>query len=148
ERVDWRRDLHFHTETTIDTLDYSGTGLNAGSKLVIAAVGPPRRALPVEVPRDLRLPAGFGGPRVCLPGVLAVTGPACTDASDGQLQRFCAALTEADAINEFPLVVIVDDSEFVVRTLGNFLWVTFTRMNPAVDIEGIAAKTVHKHWGC
>src|SRR5207248_6878833 len=39
ERVDWRRDLHFQTSTTIDTLDYSGTGLNAGSKLVIAAAG-------------------------------------------------------------------------------------------------------------
>jgi 4-hydroxy-3-polyprenylbenzoate decarboxylase len=39
ERVDWRRDLHFYTNSTIDTLDYSGTGLNAGSKLVIAAVG-------------------------------------------------------------------------------------------------------------
>ena len=24
ERVDWRRDLHFQTCTTIDTLDYSG----------------------------------------------------------------------------------------------------------------------------
>ena len=40
ERVDWRRDLHFQTPTTIDTLDYSGDGLNEGSKLVIAAAGP------------------------------------------------------------------------------------------------------------
>src|SRR5262249_46115918 len=35
ERVDWRNDLHFQTRTTIDTLDYSGHGLNAGSKVVI-----------------------------------------------------------------------------------------------------------------
>src|SRR5262249_13112433 len=35
ERVDWTTDLHFQTRTTIDTLDYSGEGLNAGSKLVI-----------------------------------------------------------------------------------------------------------------
>src|SRR5204863_3508992 len=39
ERVDWRTDLHFQTCTTIDTLDYSGTGLNEGSKLVLAAPG-------------------------------------------------------------------------------------------------------------
>ena len=39
ERVDWRRDLHFQTNTTIDTLDYSGDGLNSGSKVVIAARG-------------------------------------------------------------------------------------------------------------
>ena len=66
ERVDWRRDLHFHTCTTIDTLDYSGTGLNAGSKLVIAAAGSKRRLLPTEVPADLKLPPGFDEPRVCL----------------------------------------------------------------------------------
>ena len=33
ERVDWKKDLHFQTCTTIDTLDYSGSGLNEGSKL-------------------------------------------------------------------------------------------------------------------
>ncbi|MCR9202258.1 MAG: UbiD family decarboxylase, partial [Planctomycetaceae bacterium] len=37
ERIDLTRDLHFQTCTTIDTLDYTGTGLNEGSKLVIAA---------------------------------------------------------------------------------------------------------------
>ncbi len=147
QRVDWRRDLHFQTETTIDTLDYSGAGLHAGSKLVIAAVGAPRRTLPVEVPAALRLPDGFSAPRACMPGVLAIASPPCTG-TDGALQRFCAALTPEEAINHFPLVVLVDDSEFAARTLNNFLWVTFTRMNPAVDVEGIGARTVHKHWGC
>ena len=28
ERVDWERDLHFQTKTTIDTLDYSGSSWN------------------------------------------------------------------------------------------------------------------------
>src|SRR5204863_2406009 len=46
ERFDPERDLHFQTRTTIDTLDYSaGMGLNAGSKLVLAAAGPKRREL-------------------------------------------------------------------------------------------------------
>src|SRR5207249_3147643 len=76
-RVDWRTDLHFQTRTTIDTLDYSGTGLNEGSKLVVAAAGPPRRRLPTELPPGLVLPEGFVGPRVCLPGVLAVQAPPC-----------------------------------------------------------------------
>src|SRR5262249_29779794 len=49
-RVDWRTDLHFQTRTTMDTLDYSGTALNEGSKVVIAAAGPPRRELPKELP--------------------------------------------------------------------------------------------------
>jgi 4-hydroxy-3-polyprenylbenzoate decarboxylase len=58
------------------------------------------------------------------------------------------ALDEGAAINAFPLVVLVDDSEFTARNLNNFLWVTFTRSNPAVDIDGIGAEVVHKHWGC
>ena len=57
-------------------------------------------------------------------------------------------LDEGAAINAFPLVVLVDDSEFAARNLNNFLWVTFTRSNPAVDIDGIGAEAVHKHWGC
>ncbi|MCA9708558.1 MAG: UbiD family decarboxylase, partial [Myxococcales bacterium] len=76
QRFDPARDLHFHTRTTIDTLDYSGTGLNAGSKLVIAAAGEPRRTLGEAVPQDLRLPAGFGPVRLALPGVLVVGAPA------------------------------------------------------------------------
>jgi 4-hydroxy-3-polyprenylbenzoate decarboxylase len=28
------------------------------------------------------------------------------------------------------------------------LWVTFTRSNPAADIEGIGAFIEKKHWGC
>ena len=76
ERVDWSRDLHFQTRTTIDTLDYTGTGLNEGSKLVIAAAGRAVRELATQIPGDLWLPDGFSEPSVCFPGVLAVKAPA------------------------------------------------------------------------
>ena len=62
--------------------------------------------------------------------------------------RFCEAFTPSDAINAFPLIVLVDDSEFTARSLNNFLWVTFTRSNPAADVYGIGAFTKQKHWGC
>ena len=39
--------------------------------------------------------------------------------------------------------MLVDDAEFTTRSLGNFLWVTFTRSNPAADIAGIRAFVVH-----
>jgi len=146
-RVDWRRDLHFHTRTTIDTLDYSGSGFNEGSKLVIAAVGPPVRSLPEHLPPGLALPDGFVGPRVCLPGVLAVQAPAHAR-EPAAMARLCAAFTPEAPINAFPLVVLVDDSELTARSLSNLLWITFTRSNPAVDIDGIGAQTLHKHWGC
>ncbi len=151
KRVDWRRDLHFQTETTIDTLDYSGSGLNAGSKLVVAAAGPEVRELPTEIPPGLQLPNGFRNPRVCLPGVLAIEGPkfdAQADGADPTLRRFCESFDASAPINAFPLAILVDDSEFTARTLNNFLWVTFTRSNPAVDIDGIGATLRHKHWGC
>ena len=76
ERVDWQRDLHFQTQTTIDTLDYSGTGLNAGSKVVIAAAGTKCRDLPTTIPVGSDLPEGFRNPRIALPGVLVIEAPA------------------------------------------------------------------------
>ena len=154
ERLDWRRDLHFHTCTTIDTLDYSGEGLNMGSKLVLAAVGPPIRALPAELPNELQLPEGFTNPRVALPGVLVVEGERgktsvnSSPSHSGMLNRFCQSFTATDAICRFPLIVLVDDSDFARGNLSNFLWVTFTRSNPAADIGGIGSFTRDKHWGC
>jgi 4-hydroxy-3-polyprenylbenzoate decarboxylase len=143
ERVDWQTDLHFQTCTTIDTLDYSGTGLNEGSKLVIAAAGPPRRLIPTGFPDGIHLPDGFGPAALCLPGVLAVQ---CDRGKGGG--EFCDAFIPSASINQFPLIVLVDDSAFVARSLNNFLWVTFTRSNPAADVYGIGAFTRQKHWGC
>ena len=45
-------------------------------------------------------------------------------------------------------IVVVDDTTFVADSLRNFLWVTFTRTNPAADIDGLDAFTIDKHWGC
>jgi 4-hydroxy-3-polyprenylbenzoate decarboxylase len=150
--VDWETDLHFQTCTTMDTLDYSGTGLNEGSKVVIAAAGPKRRTLPTDVPSDLALPDSFGLPWVCLPGVLAVEAPQYSAAADGDapadVEQFCDFFPADSPLHAFPLVVLVDDSGFTARTVNNFLWVTFTRSNPAADINGMGAFTHHKHWGC
>ncbi len=143
ERVDWRNDLHFQTRTTIDTLDYSGSGFNQGSKLVIAAAGPKRRSLGIELPTDLQLPAGFHNPRIALPGVIAVESHESKVTSDERDD-----ISTDSALSSFPLLVIVDDSEFAARTLNNWLWVTFTRSNPAADIDGFGAFTQQKHWGC
>lgn len=151
ERVDWTRDLHFQTCTTIDTLDYSGGRLNEGSKVAIAAAGEARRELPCELSGELQLPDGFADPRVALPGVLTIAGPpfaADEKGEDRAIKRFCSSYGEQDAINRFPLLIVVDDSEFAARTLNNGLWTTFTRSNPAADIHGIGAFFEQKHWGC
>ncbi|NOY30021.1 MAG: UbiD family decarboxylase [Planctomycetes bacterium] len=165
ERADWSRDLHFYTNTTVDTLDYTGTGLNAGSKVVIAAVGPKRFELASAVPADLRLPEGFKNPRVVMPGVLAVEGPRCSAPSfdydisakaraearcetASVLERFCKGFDRESVINSFRWVLVVDDSRFVAESLRNFLWAVFTRTDPASDIHGIGSFITEKHWGC
>jgi 4-hydroxy-3-polyprenylbenzoate decarboxylase len=153
ERVDWRRDLHFQTCTTLDTLDYSSGRLNEGSKVVIAAAGPPLRTLPVASDSRITLPEalGFKRARVFLPGILVVEGPAYHAGGNGPDQlvaQFCGCYNRRDAINGFPLVVVVDQSDAASRTLENFLWTTFTRSNPATDIYGIEAFFLDKHWGC
>lgn len=144
-RADWKRDLHFQTRTTIDTLDYSGTGFNQGSKLVVAARGQPIRQLATSVPPDLQLPEDYRNPRVVMPGVLAVEGPAF---GSNSVQSFTRSFSSQSKINEFALVTVVDDSEFASATLNNWLWITFTRSNPATDVDGIGAGTKDKHWGC
>ncbi|MGI9473410.1 MAG: 3-octaprenyl-4-hydroxybenzoate carboxy-lyase, partial [Rubripirellula sp.] len=148
-RVDWRRDLHFQTKTTIDTLDYSGDGFNQGSKLVIAATGEVVRNLPERLPSELFLPDGFRNPRLVLPGVVAIEGPPYSShASATDLSSFVESHDLQSPLNEFPLVTLVDDSDFAARSLNNWLWTTFTRSNPAVDISGIESRTQDKHWSC
>jgi 4-hydroxy-3-polyprenylbenzoate decarboxylase len=148
ERVDWSNDLHFQTRTTIDTLDYSGSGLNQGSKLVVAAAGPKRRDLPAELAVDESLmPEGFRAPQVMMPGVLAIQGPPFQE-DDQAILATSHFIQMDDAAARFPLFVMVDDLDFACASLANWLWVTFTRSDPATDVGGVRSFTRHKHWGC
>ncbi|WP_246230589.1 hypothetical protein [Mucilaginibacter humi] len=75
QRIDLTRDLHFHTRTTIDTLDYSGSGLNSGSKVAITVAGDVKRELWTDVPVGFTLPKPFVNYKMVMPGVLAVEVP-------------------------------------------------------------------------
>ena len=149
-RVDWTRDLHFQTNTTIDTLDYSGDNINQGSKLVIAAAGPTIRELPTEVPSGLSLPSGFENPKVVIPGILILQGPrwqASSTMSIPSIQAFCDEFTTQSPINQFPLIVVVDSVDSC-DSVGDLIWRMVTKSNPAADIGGIEATIERKHWGC
>ncbi|MGB0579320.1 MAG: UbiD family decarboxylase [Limisphaerales bacterium] len=147
-RVDWQRDLHFQTRTTIDTLDYSGTGLNTGSKVIIAAAGEARRELAHEVPDRLKLPASYSAANCAIPGVLVCQGPKYDPSETVRHVAELADCLETQDLESWPLIVIVDDAEFSARNLTNFLWITFTRSNPSHDIHGVGSSIQHKHWGC
>ncbi len=148
-RVDWRRDLHFITHTTMDTLDYSGSGLNQGSKLIVAAAKQPLRNLANTLPGTLKLPAEWTDPQIALPGVLVVRSTVHSGKeSQLQLQRACDLLPPSEFAQQFPLIVVCDDSQFAARNIDNWAWTTFTRSNPATDVYGIGAAQIDKHFGC
>jgi len=150
ERVDLTRDFHFITRTTIDTLDYSGISLNQGSKLVLAAAGSIKRTLGTDVPSGLGLPRGLRDPQVFAPGILVIKGPKHRkkrDQPDAAFDRLGEHLKRVRGIEKFPLVVVADDAGFTARDWDNFLWVTFTRSDPATDMYGVGGFTHAKHWG-
>jgi 4-hydroxy-3-polyprenylbenzoate decarboxylase len=153
ERIDLTRDLHFHTRTTIDTLDYSGTGLNAGSKVAIAAAGERRRSLWTELPPDFGVQHPFGNAALVLPGVVAIEAPryddeATTSSEIDTLNAQLRSRMHDGGLDGLPLIVLCDDASFTATSLANFVWVTFTRSNPSHDIHGIDSFIEHKHWGC
>jgi len=151
ERVNWERDLHFYTKTSIDTLDYSGEGLNTGSKVVVAAAGEQCRIL-AKTFIATTLPEGITNIKVVAPGILAVS---CTafesyENASTEMEFWAIGLKEVlgEQSNSLPLLLLCDDADFVAETYNNFLWSTFTRANPSHDIYGIDSFTNHKHWGC
>jgi 4-hydroxy-3-polyprenylbenzoate decarboxylase len=144
-RIDFTRDLHFQTKTSIDTLDYSGTGLNTGSKLVLAAYGDPLRSLCKEVPTCLHQEKA----KLVMPGIVALQATKFTSYEEAkkEMNTLCDRLKN-EKTEGLALLVICDEADFVAETLNNFLWVTFTRSNPSHDVYGVDSFTENKHWGC
>jgi 4-hydroxy-3-polyprenylbenzoate decarboxylase len=147
-RVDLSRDLHFHTQTTIDTLDYSGEGLNAGSKVVFAAAGEVKRVLSPVLPASFD-PDPFSNPTIAIPGVIVLDGSPYQDESQTEIQMNAlqSQLSGVD-LSGIALIVLCDDARFTAANINNLVWITFTRSNPAADIFGIDSFTKNKHWGC
>jgi 4-hydroxy-3-polyprenylbenzoate decarboxylase len=151
QRLDTARDVHFYTNTTIDTLDYSGSSLNSGSKVVLAAYGTPLRTLSTTVPPCLNNVSGFENARLVMPGVVALQTKAFTDyvTAAAQMEALQQQLVSyTNELNGIVIITICDNAAFVSEKLNNFLWVTFTRSNPSHDIYGINSFMSYKHWGC
>lgn len=146
ERIDFSNDLHFHTKTTIDTLDYSGEGWNQGSKLVIPINGAKRRDLLTSIPGDLRLGPDLHHPKLCSPGSIAIETKLSLDAAVEQITAPMSS--QKDLAKQIAIITLVDDSTFTSRCFNNWIWVAFTRSNPAIDLRGVGEKTFHKHWSC
>jgi len=111
ERVDWKRDLHFQTKTTIDTLDYSGSGWNTGSKVIIACNGPQLRTLGTEVPTGLELPSWCSAVALAQKGILAISASKYTthDNAKEEMEMLAAQLAKQD-LESFPMIIVCDNA--------------------------------------
>lgn len=150
ERIDLKRDLHFYTKTTIDTLDYSGDSINEGSKLVVAAHGEKLRELTTHVPASLK---NFAGAVPLMEGVVGLQLSAFTTYENARAEIRELATFINSNINDFSGIVqmvIYDDFNFTPMnpSLNDYVWVTYTRSNPSHDIYGVNEFTENKHWGC
>ena len=143
ERIDLNSDIHFYTKTTMDTLDYSGENLNAGSKVVIAAYGDVKRSLASSVPEEIhQLNANA---KLVLPGIIALDAALIN--TKGLQEKLKGK--GANLLNELGIVMLIltENPSWMAEESNNFLWACFTRTNPSHDMEGVDSFVDQKHWG-
>ncbi len=130
-------DLYVFSNTSMDTLDYTGPAVNEGSKGVWLGLGDPVRELPREFAPRAPLPAGVTQARVFCGGCLVVGGPRY-----GVEPAAAARLAADPAFAGWPLVVLTDEPARAARSPMNFLWTTFTRFEPAADLYAASRRIV------
>lgn len=143
ERIDLNSDIHFYTKTTMDTLDYSGENLNAGSKVVIAAYGDVKRSLASSVPEEIhQLNANA---KLVLPGIIALDAALIN--TKGVQEKLKGR--GANLLNELGVVMLIltENPSWMAEEINNFLWACFTRTNPSHDMDGVDSFIDQKHWG-
>ncbi|WP_213357768.1 UbiD family decarboxylase [Chlamydiifrater phoenicopteri] len=124
ERCVPHKDLIVFSDTSIDTLDYTGTKLNKGSKAILMGLGAPKRTLPTE----------YQGPAI--PGIvdLAPYSPGCL-VLQGTPDCSIPRILDLPSIKNWPLVVLTDNVQKTVESSLSFLWHVFTRFAPATDLH-------------
>lgn len=143
ERIDLTSDIHFYTKTTMDTLDYSGENLNAGSKVVIAAYGDVKRSLAKSVPNEIQ--QLNVNAKLVLPGIIALDAALIN--TKGLQEKLKGQ--GANLLNELGVVMLIltENPIWMAEDSNNFLWACFTRTNPSHDMEGVDSFIEQKHWG-
>ncbi len=148
-RIHFDRDLHFITKTTVDTLDYSGDGWNAGSKLILACCSDPIRALTSILKDSFSMDGHLTKPNFIDKGLLCISAPGFEsyEMESSKIKNWVHSMADND-LSGIALIVLCDDSEFSSASWNNFLWVTFTRSNPSHDVYGFGSRIEYKHWAC
>jgi len=133
-------DLYVFANLSMDTLDYTGPAVNAGSKGVWLGLGDAIRDLPREFRPPRPPPADVRDVRVFCGGCLAVE---CAPYAE---EPTAASRLAADpAFAGWPLLVVTDDAARATASPMNFLWTTFTRFEPAADLHAAAIRVERNH---
>ena len=88
------------------------------------------------------LPPNCTNPEVFLPGTLVVQGVPY-DAEP----ELAARIAEWEGLADWPVVLVVDNTNEATLNLQEFLWTFFTRFEPAADIHGAKSSVVRFHVG-
>ena len=93
-----------------------------------------------KLPRSFQgsLPRGARHPTVYCGGVLVIQGPEYS--TDTALPGI---LAQHPDLQEWPLIVLVDNAKQATRSDPRFIWTAFTRFEPAADLH--AQSRVHRH---
>lgn len=128
----------FHPETDLyvlgrwamDTLDYTGPEVNKGSRGILLGLGEAVRQCPSRF--EGLPPAGISQAQAFVPGCLVLSGPSAQEEPE-LAQRIVREA--AGRLEEWPLIVLVDDAARTCAETERFLWTVFTRFEPAGDIH-------------
>lgn len=137
ERVQWQQDLFIFANISQDTLDYTGPSVNEGSKAMIMGLGKEKRR---DLPRQFsgNLPVGCTKPMVFLPGTLVIQGE-----NYAAQPGLAAKVAQWPALQDWPIILVVDNTNEATCSMQEFLWTFFTRFEPAADIHA-ATISVHR----
>ena len=89
----------------------------------------------VAILSNIDLPNGFSNPKLVSNGNLVLEGK-------GDMNDLITSL-EKQNVEGIALITLVDDSTFVSEDFSNWLWVTFTRSNPANDMHGLNSQIIN-----
>lgn len=137
ERFKPETDLYIFSNLSLDTLDYTGPELNKGSRGVLLGMGEKIRSLPVDFRGTP--PTSISRALPFCPGALIIEGPSYTQFQDYH------SLTNHPDFKDWPLLILVDDAKKATRSESDFLWITFTRFEPAADIHAKSTQIFRHH---
>lgn len=138
-RAEWNRDLFVFSQTAFDTLDYASGKINHGSKAILMGTGEARR----ELTRDFRgeLPQGVRRAEVFCGGCLVLEGESFENDKD-----LAYRVAASGIFDEWQIVVLHDNADYA-KSADKFLWATWTRFDPALDIHAKHTEVRNNHIG-